>query len=60
MIMIFRMSHLERTGGEMLHMKGNAWKSVRSYKNGVSTGTSESKIASDDSTLDPGISFCVN
>ena len=44
----------------MLHMKGNAWKSVRSYKNGVSTGTSESKIASDDSTLDPGISFCVN
>lgn len=37
------MAHLEKTAGNMLNKKGQAWSTVRLYKNGISSGSNTSK-----------------
>merc|ERR1712180_154991 len=41
-----------KTAGDLLHKKGHPWQPVRMYKNGVSTGTSESKIHEDSTMME--------
>merc|ERR1711962_1301046 len=41
-----------KTAGDLLHKKGLPWQPVRMYKNGVSTGTSESKIHEDSTMME--------
>ena len=55
MFALYRMSHLVKTAGDMLGKKGQLWLPVRTYKNGISSGSNESKITDEAENILEGL-----